>query len=114
MLRKLFSLVLPVALAAVVLLGACPECQPREMTDHSCCDPASQTAPAKQCPDRNEILRHYDNPPSAAAPVLFVALAMLPQPIEVAPVRAVAMATGDLPRIDGPPDLFLRNAAILI
>jgi hypothetical protein len=84
------------------------------MPDHSCCDPASQPAPAKQCPDRNEILRNFDKPQTVDATVVLVALETALQPAEVAPVRTVAMTESDLPRIDGPPDLFLRNSAILI
>ena len=113
MIRKLFSLVLPVALTAVVLLGACPECQPSEMPDHSCCDPASQPAPAKHCPDRNEILRNFDKPQVTDASVSFVAVGPAPD-LESSPAATLAPAIEVLPHSDGPPDLFLRNSAILI
>jgi hypothetical protein len=123
MLRKLLSLPMVMALAAAVLLGPCSECQPPQRTQHSCCDPVPeegascprpQPADHKQCPDRHEILRNYAK--SEAPSVL----------VELAPVEVVSLSVDPAaqplcnlakkvaPRSEGPPDLFLRNAAILI
>jgi hypothetical protein len=113
MLRKLLSVVLPWLLSAVVVLGACPECQPPEATDHSCCDPASQPAPVKQCPDRHEILRNFDKPHATDATVSLVAIG--PAPVTSAVLVAErAPAVEVTARAEGPPDLFLRNSAFLI
>ena len=113
MLRKTLRVGLSLVLACTVLIGACPECQPREVSPHSCCDPDPGSASASQCPDRNEILRNFEKPQVPDVTVSLVALG--PAPVaSVAPVAALASALEIAPCAEGPPDLFLRNAAILI
>ncbi len=112
MLRKILTLPLSLAMAATVLLGPCSECKPRPVSKHSCSH--SQPAPQKQCPDRNEILRNY---PLTERVVVVVALPVMPFEPPVLPVAAEqpgCRVENITPLADGPPDLFLRNSAILI
>jgi hypothetical protein len=113
MLRQFLSALLPWFLAAAVLLGACPECQPRQVSGHSCCDPEPQPAPRQMCPDRNEILRNYEKPPVTDVTVSLVAAGPAPR-IEIAAAPGPARTMEIQPRAESPPDLFLRHAAILI
>jgi hypothetical protein len=111
MLRKLPILPLSLALAATLLLGPCSECKPRPAPEHSC---HQQPAPQKQCPDRNEILRNY---PLTERVVVVPALPVVPLALPAPPVAAEHpgwRAENLTPLADGPPDLFLRNAAILV
>jgi hypothetical protein len=123
MFRKILSLPLMLALAAAVLLGPCSECEPPQRAEHSCCDPAPDEGSScprpdrtdqKQCPDRHEILRNYAR---SEAPLLELAL----EPLGAAPQFAWSRAAQTVSRLDviaprseGPPDLYLRNGAILI
>lgn len=111
MLRKLLTLPLSLALAATALLGPCAECKPVPAPEHSC---HPQPAPEKQCPDRNEILRNY---PLTGRVVVVVALPVAPLELPPAPLaeeRPGWRIENLTPLADGPPDLFLRNAAILV
>jgi hypothetical protein len=111
MLRRFLSPSLSLALAATALLGPCAECKPRPAPEHSC---HQQPAPQKQCPDRNEILRNYPlTERVVVVPVLPVVPLALPAP-PVAIERRGWPTESLTPLADGPPDLFLRNAAILV